>query len=238
MQRIASAQTPTVAQVKPFRPITPKTQPDLGAVILYSVNPFPLRLMHGTLGNRQMPGCPKGEPWVTLEIPDKVVAKYEGDLDGQGNNKYAKHVVQADSIVSDFLGRYKHLGIFAVPEGVEVDDQAEKARATLKKTWLQWFNKAEQLWQEKKVRARIPKLAHQACDGLGLTAVWHEEPATQALAPCPACGSMIESGNAKCRVCGETLNAKALATLREKAKTVGGAWVGRDQDAAAGDDQG
>lgn len=230
---------PHAPQVKPFRPITPKTTPDLGAVMIYSVNPFPIRLMNGTLGNRMVPACPKGEQWVGLEIPDKVVQKYDGDLDSKGNNKYTPHVVLADSIVGDFLGRYRHLGIFAVPEGVSIEDQADKARLTLKKTWLQWFNKAELLWQEKKVRGRIPALSHQACEGLGLSAPWHEEPATTSLAPCPFCGAMIEAGNAKCRTCGEVLDAKALSSRREKAKAQGGVWAGAPrEEPPAADEQG
>lgn len=223
MQAVAS-------QPKPFRPITPKTQPDIGFVMLYSVNPFSRRLSHGTLGNRTMPACQKGEEWAQLEIHDKVVPKYEGELDGKGNNKYAKHVVQADSIIADFLGRYRHLGIFAVTDGADINEEAAKARETLKRTWLQWFNKAELLWQEKKVRNRIPRIAHEACEGLGLSAPWHEEPATNSLAPCPFCGAQIETTNVKCRTCGEVLDAKGLAAKRERAKAQGGVWA-RDAEA-------
>lgn len=229
-----AVQTAAPQKLKPFRPITPKTEPDLGYVMIYSVNPYPVRLKHGSLGNREIPACPKGDGWASLAIPDQKRLTYEGDLDGKSNYKYVPHVVQADSIVADFLGRYRHLGVFAVTEGADIEKQAEKARETLKRTWLQWFNKAELLWQEKKVRARIPQLAHQACEALGFSAPWHEEPATQAKAPCPVCGTEIETGLAKCRACGEVLNQKELTRLREKAKAAGGVWTSAHD---AGDEQ-
>lgn len=226
-----SANLQVVGGPKPFRPITPKTQPDIGYVMVYSVNPFPRKLTNGTLGNRVMPGCQKGEEWAQLQVPDQVVQKYEGELDGKGNNKYAKHVVSADSIVGDMLGRYRHLGIFAVTDGADINEEAAKARETLKRTWLQWFNKAELLWQEKKNRARIPRLSHEACEGLGLAAPWHEAPTTVGMAPCPFCGASIETTNVKCRVCGEILDAKGLAAKREQAKARGGVWA-RDIETA------
>lgn len=229
-----AVQTAAPQKLKPFRPITPKTEPDLGYVMIYSVNPYPVRLKHGSLGNREIPACPKGDGWASLPIPDQKRLTYEGDLDGKSNYKYVPHVVQADSIVADFLGRYRHLGVFAVTEGADIEKQAEKARETLKRTWLQWFNKAELLWQEKKVRARIPQLAHQACEALGFSAPWHEEPATQAKAPCPFCGTEIETGLPKCRACGELLNQKELTRLREKAKAAGGVWTSAHD---AGDEQ-
>lgn len=228
-----SAIEPTPSNVRPYRPVAPVQQQRLGYVMLYSVNPFPVHLAHGTLGDREIPGKAKGEPYASLEVPDQIRKTYDGDQSGKGEYIYRDVIIEAESIVADFLGRYRYLGLFALPEGSDIEAERVKAEAMLKKSYLQAFSIADRLWQEKKDRSRISNLAHQACEALGRTAPWHEEPGTETMAPCPSCGTMIEVGRAKCRGCGLTLNARLLADLTEQSKKPGGVWAA----AAAGADE-
>lgn len=210
-----------------FRGAKKDSGPRLGFVRMFTINPFPVKLTHGQLGGRVIPGRPPDEPFGSHKIEDRLISVYMGDSDGV-NFRHEQKVVPAESIVNDYLGRFRHLGIFAVPESSTVEIEAERARKLLERTWNQAFTKAERQWQKKPGdRSRISKLAHQACEALGRKAPWHEEPgqSLSRTAPCPFCGGDVIFGKPKCPKCGETIDPNGLQRLREAAKrSQGGLW--------------
>lgn len=208
---------------------------------LYSVNPEPVHIEHGPHRiSTEVPGKAKDQIASFLLIADVPAQVFKGNTDGKGHPKNVKLTTGGEAVAKDLATTYRPLGLFVIPEGGSLKDEAAKATEQLIKRWKYEANRADGFWVKSHDRAKISTLAIAAAKHMGLKREWYDpiggedvRPAAtkqSGLAPCPNCKADIRQGALQCPSCRFVLDQKGFDALKAKA-AAGKVWTGDSADA-------
>lgn len=197
---------------------------------VHNICEFPQKAELGSLRTWFIPGCPKGEKYVSVEVPGFTADEY--DL-GDGNGRMAWYPVMGEDLANAIVNNKGALtqlsvnspnlewwGCFASPNKIPKDEELTTARGKLDQMAALLLAEGDRRWNEGP--SDKPGVGQNAISAMNRWAAAFKGQAREWAKPastnveCPNCGEMVKQGIIMHVACGYIFDEKRhQANLRK-----------------------